>query len=164
MNAADIIELEDFPRMVRWATSSSIHFPYYSIKTFQDLVHEVRVSIFISMTGKPDNGLKATTIIKNHTKWVLCNEARRSKYMKNSTVSIDNIEIINWRNKLSVESKDLYETVMGSDFLSPKEKRMLDAHLNGDFLKDLSAKFNLSQERCRVINLRSLKLIKRLLK
>lgn len=163
MNGREIIELDDFERIVRWAIPKNITFPFCGVANFNDFVQEIRVSIFSNM-GDINKNLKHTTIIKKHVGWVIHHLNRKSNCLKNKRVLSNQaqIERFDWiDNYKKVEAKDLLEQLNNYKGISERNKKILEGHLNGDKYVELSSRFGVTSERCKGICVETLSHLRR---
>ena len=151
----NILNSPDFKTLVYWAMPSNITFPYNDMESFDDLVHEVKVSIFNNLHDKEPKELAHTTIIVNHTRWVFGNQARYQNRKHNvSNVNFLDETVIDKNSSSSyedIDNKDLYDKITGPLKSDKRNYQIFEGRLKGERLVDLGKKFGVSKERCRQI-------------
>ena len=153
----NILNSPDFKTLVYWAMPSNITFPYNDMESFDDLVHEVKVSIFNNLHDKEPKELAHTTIIVNHTRWVFGDQGRLHKRKNNVNIGdvdfLDEVVIDKHSSSLynDIDNKDLYDKIVRPLKSNRRAFEIFEGRLKGDKLTDLGKKHGVSKERCRQI-------------
>jgi RNA polymerase sigma factor (sigma-70 family) len=165
MTLNELLEHSDFRNLVAFYIGrKNIVFPYFSINSFEDLVHEVRVSIFVNIRTRPHKlQLAHTTLIINHTAWVLMSSAPDNRNKKKELKTICLNEKVEWSNLLYRDNHSLIDSDVYLSKLTPRFRAVLMASCTGGFtLEEIGKQYGggVSQERVRQIRDKALEKIR----
>ena len=164
MTLNELLEHSDFKNLVGfYVNRKGILFPYFSIDSFEDLVHEVRVSIFSNIRTRLHKlEFAHTTLIINHTAWVIMGVAPDNANKKQSIKMVPLTDAVEWRMLLYENNEYLVDSDVYLSRLSPRFKAILmDGCMSGFTLKEVGKKYGgISKERVRQIREKALEKIR----
>lgn len=157
----DVLGEKEFKRLVYFAYRKlNIKLPNKFVHSFEDLLHEVRVSIFQDMRMRK-HALATTTIIVNHTRFVLFGHGVSKKKQLTIEQKIPLDEFVT-RDQTDRQRRENRLTLVNQiiNTLSPRYREIIRLRMNGRKLHEIGSQFNLSKERVRQIESRAIAQIK----
>lgn len=139
----DILNRPDFETLVCFASRGMRH-------CVEDLVHEVRVSIFTNLHYRPIM-LSHSTVIVNHTHFVI-KESRKPKwYERHRAESRPTEHSYTDRGQEVCDARDEWEYLKRCPFVDQKDYETLLKRFEGFTLAELGSRDKISAERVRQI-------------
>jgi DNA-directed RNA polymerase specialized sigma24 family protein len=145
MNLNDVLNSPDFEKLVRFASCGK----KYNLE-FNDLVHEVRVSIFNNMHYRPVI-LSPSTIIVNHTHFVIKESHKQKWYEKHRAESSPTEHSYADRGQEICDARDEWDFLKRCPFVDQKDYGTLLKRFEGFTLAELGSRDKISPERVRQI-------------
>lgn len=162
-NLTEVLESKDFENLVLWAGGKYLK----KLRiTGKELMHEVRISMWINLRDRSLN-ISYTTLIVKHTLYTvfrifkkmksdgLKNQARL-KYISEQNKA-DRAKIARSDNLGHLEENANIESLMKAGRLDDRLKLIMTRRINGDTLESIAKDLSVSKERIRQLEERAIK-------